>query len=222
MHVVMPAKAGIQNRPTMADDFKSWISGFRQNDGPVQRYSATRRHGLRAAILELAQPLAGVDLARAVDAVVRAVALFEPVSDPAGQAPEHEHDGEHLGRDAHRAVDDAAVEVYVRVQLTLDEVLVLERGFFHLLGEVEQRVVDTELLEYFVRGFFEQLRARIEVLVHAVAETHEALFAFAALHVVEEFLAIAALGRDRVEHFDHALVRAAVARAPQRAHTRRD
>jgi len=47
----------------------------------------------------------------------------------------------------YRAVDDAAVEVDVRVELALDEVLVLERVLFDLLGKIEQWVVDAELVE---------------------------------------------------------------------------
>src|SRR5262245_13409922 len=75
------------------------------------------------------RPLAmtGVDLARPTDARVGVLAHLEPVRDPAGQAPEREHHREHVHGDADRLVDHARVEVDVRVELALDEVLVLER-----------------------------------------------------------------------------------------------
>ena len=68
---------------------------------------------------------AGVDLARPSDAVFGGADHFFPMGDPAGQAPEGEHDGEHVGRDAHGGVDDAAVEIDVGVELAGHEVLVL-------------------------------------------------------------------------------------------------
>jgi hypothetical protein len=73
--------------------------------------------------------------------------LRDPVGDPPGKATEREHDGEHVRREAERAVDDAAVEVDVRVELPIDEVRVLEGGLFEALGDLEQRVLDAELAE---------------------------------------------------------------------------
>jgi hypothetical protein len=96
-----------------------------------------------------------------------------PLRDPPGQPAEGEHDGEHLGGDAHRAVDDAAVEVDVRVELALDEVLVGQRHLLEALGDVEERVAGAQLGEHLVGGDLEDLRPRVEVLVDAVAEAHQ-------------------------------------------------
>src|SRR3546814_5513650 len=57
------------------------------------------------------------------------------------------HHREHLGRDAQRLVDDARVEVDVRVQLALHEVIVLERRLFQAHRDLEHRVVDAERSE---------------------------------------------------------------------------
>jgi hypothetical protein len=43
------------------------------------------------------------------------------------------------GREAHRAVDQAGVEVDVRVELALDEVVVVQGDLFEALGDVQQR-----------------------------------------------------------------------------------
>ena len=62
-----------------------------------------------------------------------------------GQAAEANITVNMLVGNAERAVDDAAVEVDVRVELALDEVAVVERRLLELLGDVEQRIVDAEL-----------------------------------------------------------------------------
>src|SRR5262245_43080800 len=85
------------------------------------RQARRRERGTRLAtllerdVLTLART--GVDLARAADLRLRILDHLFPVRDPAGQAAEREHHREHVRRDAHRAVDDAAVEVDVRVEL---------------------------------------------------------------------------------------------------------
>lgn len=58
-----------------------------------------------------------VDLPGPIDATTRVGVLLAPVSDPAGQTADCEHDREHVRGDAHRAVNDTAVEIDVWVQL---------------------------------------------------------------------------------------------------------
>src|SRR3954463_3919655 len=125
--------------------------------------AATRRLPLidRHEVPEL---LAGVDLARPADLGLLVVDHLLPVGDPAGQAAEREHDGEHVRRDAHRAVDDAAVEVDVGVQLLRHEVIVAQRDLLHALGEIEQRILDSEVREDLVAHLLEDLGARVVVL----------------------------------------------------------
>src|ERR1700754_2784761 len=65
---------------------------------------------------------AGVQLARAAD-------LHRRVRD---------HLREHRLRNADGAVDDARIEIHVRVQLALDEVLVLQRDLFDPERQLEQ------------------------------------------------------------------------------------
>ena len=80
--------------------------------------------------------VAGVNLARTVDLGIRVVVHFLPVGDPAGQTADGKHHGKHVRRDAHGAVEDARVEVHVRVKLARDEVVVLQGGFFEFDGDV--------------------------------------------------------------------------------------
>src|SRR5580698_3908896 len=70
----------------------------------------------RSALVDrrvLAQLLARVDLPRTADLRVLVLDHLFPVSDPPRQPAEGEHHGEHVGRDAERAIDDARVEVDV-------------------------------------------------------------------------------------------------------------
>ena len=73
-----------------------------------------------------------------------------------------------------RLVDEAGVEVDVRVQLAADEVVVAERDLLELQGDVEQRVLAGDL-EHVVGRLLDDRRPRVVVLVDAVAEAHQPL-----------------------------------------------
>jgi threonine synthase len=121
-----------------------------------------------------------------------------------------EQDGEHLDREAHRLVDEARVEVDVRVELALDEVLVVERDLLELEGDVEERVLAGDG-EDVVRELLDDLGARVVVLVDAVAEAHQAV-ALAALDAGDELGDVLDVA-DLPQHAEHGLVGAAVQRA---------
>lgn len=80
---------------------------------------------------------AGVDLAWPIDSGCRVAVHFAPVSNPAGKTPNGEQHRKHLDWNAQSTVDDARVEIDVGVQLSLDEVLVLQRNFFKFLCHLE-------------------------------------------------------------------------------------
>src|SRR5450631_1665035 len=87
---------------------------------------------------------AHVQLTRAGNLQIWVLDHLAPLGDPARQPPEGEQDGEHLGGESHGPVDQPGVEVHVRVQLALDEVVVRERQLLQLEGDVEQLVTVTE------------------------------------------------------------------------------
>src|SRR5688572_11988588 len=64
---------------------------------------------------------AGVQLPGPGDLLVLLEQLH-PVREPTGRARDGEQHGEHLDREPHRLVDEARVEVDVRVELARDEV----------------------------------------------------------------------------------------------------
>ena len=84
---------------------------------------------------------AGVELARTADALGRVLDHFLPLRDPADGARDREQHGEHAGREAHRLERDARIEVDVRVELLLDEILVAQRDALELHRDLQQRIV---------------------------------------------------------------------------------
>src|SRR5690606_15112546 len=83
-----------------------------------------------------------VELPRPPDAGARIRDHLPPMRDPADAAGDREHHREHRLRDAERAVDDSRVEVDVRIQVLLDEVLVAERDLLEPQRELEERRIE--------------------------------------------------------------------------------
>ena len=86
----------------------------------------------------------------------------------------------------------------------------------------EQRIVDAHLVQNLVGRLLQDLRARVEVLVDAMAEAHQAEVESFVLGQIDVFLVVAAVGLDHLQHLDDCLVGAAVQRSPQRADPRRE
>src|SRR5699024_10762817 len=130
----------------------------RPTRGRTERGSGPRpSHGLRpapsgaSALVDgdvVAGGVPGVDLPRAADLGGRVVDHLAPLGDPARGAAHGEQRGEHVRGETHGLVDQTRVEVHVRVQLALDEVVVGEGDLFQALGDVEQVVVLAELVQH--------------------------------------------------------------------------
>ena len=92
------------------------------------------------------------DLARPADARIGVGHHLAPLRDPAGQPANREEDREHLRREAQRAIDHAAVEVDVGIELVVDEIGIGQRDRLELLGDLEQPILRAQLGEDRVRG----------------------------------------------------------------------
>src|SRR6187551_1975854 len=114
-----------------------------------------------------------VELARAADLHLRVGDHLDPVRDPADRATDGEHHREHVERDAERLVDDAGVEIDVRIELALDEELVPEGDLLQPHRELHARVAAV-LCEHLVRDTLDDARARVVGVIDAVAEAFEA------------------------------------------------
>src|SRR5690606_3844830 len=104
---------------------------------------------------------ADIQLLRATDLALRVILKFTPVRDPTGQPANREQHGEHARREAHSLVNDAGIEVDVRVKAALDEVLVVESDIFKLLSELKHRIAHTQLGKNRICGFLDEFRARV-------------------------------------------------------------
>ena len=166
---------------------------------------------------EFAEGVADVEVHGAVDGLVGREVHFAPMGDPARQAAQGEQHREHVLGDVHQPVDDAGVEIDVRIELPLDEVRIGQRHFFQFLGQIEERVFLAVLGQQLVADFLDDLRPGIVVLVDAMAEAHQAELVVLVLGHVDVLAQVAAVGQDHFEHVDAGLVGPAVPFAPQRA-----
>src|SRR3569833_1288635 len=67
---------------------------------------------------------AGVELARTADFLLRVLDHLAPLADPADGTRDCEQHRKHRHREAHRPQRDARIEVHIRIELAIDEVLV--------------------------------------------------------------------------------------------------
>src|SRR5690606_11499519 len=116
--------------------------------------------------------LPDVDLSRSHDLLVLILQHLLPLREPACSARDCEEHREHVDREAHRLVDDARIEIDVRVEPARDEVVGLEGDAFELRCEVEQWRLAGDL-EHIVGYLLQDAGTRIVVLVHAVPEAHQ-------------------------------------------------
>jgi hypothetical protein len=94
------------------------------------------------------------------------------VRQPPHHSRDHEQHWEHVGGEAHRSVDDAAVEIDVRVEFSLDEVGVREGDAFQFHCDLDQLLLSGDL-EDLLCDFLDDLGSGVVVLVDAVAEAVE-------------------------------------------------
>src|SRR5690606_572262 len=130
---------------------------------------------------------AGVQLARTTDLVVGIGQHLVPLSDPAHRTRQREDGSEQRGRNADGALNDAGIEVHVRVELALDEVRIFQRNALEFHGQLEQRIVfQAQCGEHFLAGFLHELGTRIVVLVDTMAKAHQAYAGALVLHLLHE------------------------------------
>jgi hypothetical protein len=124
------------------------------------------------------------------------------VGEPSDDSRDHEEDGEHVGWETHRFVDDAAVEVDVGVELSFDEILVAEGDLFEFDGDFYQVLFASDF-EDFVCDSFDDFGSGVVALVDSMAEPVEQ-FLFV-LYVLDELRDVVLMS-DSLEHSQDSLV----------------
>ena len=152
---------------------------------PVEVFR-TGRSRMEADLLESPLPLfawhvvarsfAHVDLPRPRDLLLGIQEHFLPLGDPSDRPGNSEQHGEHIWREAHGLIDQARVEIHVRVEPAFDEVLVLEGDPLELESDVQQWIPLGDL-EHAIGNRLDDLGSRIVRLVDAVAKAHQPFFA---------------------------------------------
>ena len=132
--------------------------------------------------------MTGVELARPPDAALRIFDHLQPLGDPAHGAGDGEHDREHVGGQSQRLQDDAGIEIDIREELALDEIVVFQRDALQFHRQLQQRLVfDAEFVQDFVASLAHHGRARIVILVDAMSEAHQSEGVVLVLRSLDEF-----------------------------------
>ena len=126
---------------------------------------------------------------------------------PARGPADGEQHGEHVEGNPDRPQDDARVEVDVRIEAPLREIVICQSRLLHFPGNVEQRVVDAHGLQKVVSGLLEDPCARIEITVNAMPETHQPDPRLTVLGLCEVRADRHAIVPDPLQHLDHRHVR---------------
>src|SRR5712692_11419779 len=119
----------------------------------------------------MAKLFADVNLARTCDLLLGIAHHLGPLRQPSGSPRDREKHWEHRHRETHRLIGHAGVEIYVRIELACDEVVVLERDPLEFERNVDERIL-AGFLEHLVCEPLDNLGARVVALVDAMAEAH--------------------------------------------------
>merc|ERR1711991_1227924 len=142
---------------------------------------------------------------------------FFPLGNPSRQSSQGKHDGKHVFRDADCSVDNAAVEIDVRVEFSLDEVFIGEGNFLQSTGKVEQGIVDSEEIQHPVAGALDDRRTGVKILVDTMPKTHQTKIRIRVLCQSDIFIKIISVGVDPFQHPQYLLVCTTMKQAPNRS-----
>ncbi len=140
--------------------------------------------------------------------------MLQPLCHPARGTGDGKHGGEHAGRNVQGLVDDAGVEIHVRIQFAFDKIVIFERDFLQLHGQIEQRIGDTEIIQHVMAGLTNDFCARIEILVNTMAKAHQSewiILVFGFVDVLADMFDAA----DLAEHGQYSFIGATMRRPPQ-------
>jgi hypothetical protein len=159
-----------------------------------------------------------VELARPHDLLLGVGHHLGPLRHPARRARDGEEHRKHLDREAHGVVDEGRVEVDVREEVARGEPVVVQHDLLELPRHGQQRR-RSDLGVDLVGQLPDDGRAGIPLHVRALAESREV--PRIGLQFLDE-LAHAVGAADRLQHAQHAFVRAAVSGARHRRARGRD
>lgn len=99
------------------------------------------------------------------------------MTDPARRATEGEKDGEELWAETHSLVDEAGAEVYVRLELLREKVVVFQGGFLEGCCDCDKGLDSADGVVEVVGEGADDTGARVVGLLDAVAEANYLVFA---------------------------------------------
>src|SRR6202140_1976920 len=108
-----------------------WQGTWSLNSTPLCRFAhptnLVRRLLALVRLNVVAMGHAGIKLARAAERLLRSLDHLAPLADPSDGADDRKQYGEHPGRKTHRLQCDARIETDIRIELAVDEILIVQR-----------------------------------------------------------------------------------------------
>src|SRR6516162_4962340 len=156
------------------------------------------------------QRLTPINLSRTVNASTFGFTDLTIICNPTRHSSDSKHYREHFQWDPDGAQDNTTVEINIWIELSFDEIRLLQGRLLELQSDIQQWIAPIQRFEQLVALFFYDLCAWVVVLVNAMAETHEpapALFVLGGLHETRPVIAFLA---NLFEHLNHGLVCAAM------------
>lgn len=89
----------------------------------------------------IAPGFANVELAGPADTLFRIGNHFFPLGDPADSTGQGKDAGEEVGWDAECGLDDAGIEIHVRIEFAGNKIIVFQRNTFDFQCDFKERVV---------------------------------------------------------------------------------
>src|SRR5437660_5848792 len=185
---------------------------------PSRRYAKWIRRFLTALIDRnvVARIVSEVNLAGPGNFLLGIQKHLFPLRDPPGSPRNREQHGEHGHWKTHRLINEAGIEIYVGVEFAFHEIIVFQSDALALQSDFEERVLAHEL-KHFIGDVLDDPRARIVILVYAMAKPHQ--FDFARLDALDEVGNL--LHRaDLQEHVQNFFIGAAMERTVKRGNRR--
>src|SRR5262245_41371604 len=117
---------------------------------------------------------ARIELAWTPDLLLDVLDHLLPLGDPADRPCERKQSREHVVGKTQRLQGNARIEIDVRIELLLDEIVILQRDALEFQRGLKQRIATlAELIKYGIALIAHHLGPRIIVLVHAMSEPHQ-------------------------------------------------
>jgi hypothetical protein len=102
--------------------------------------------------------------------VLWVIQKFIPMSKPSNNSRDHEKNWEHVSRESHCLVNNATIEINIRIKFSLNKILIAQSNLFQLHCDFNKLLFSSDF-ENFISNFFDDFSPRIITLVNSVTKS---------------------------------------------------